>query len=157
MNTDPASLDNLREIVELPPVSWWPLALGWWIVIIALGIIAMAAVLRAWKRWNTNAYRRAALQELESVSTVAAIEDILKRTALCAYPRTQIASLSGSKWCQWLGETGGASVPLSVRRSLTQDIFKDRNSANTAETMAYATMWITHHKPESEGRKTTRK
>ena len=150
MNSDPASLDNLRDIVELPPVSWWPLAPGWWAVLFALTIFAIVAAASAWKRWNANAYRRAALRELESAVTLSAVEKILKRAALCAYPRAQIAPLSGQAWCQWLGRTSGANVPTGVVKSLAEEIFKKSDSQETSETLAFARRWIKSHKAPSE-------
>ena len=70
MNPDPGSLDNLRDIVELPAVSWWPLAPGWWIVIALVAVIAAVNGMRAWKQWKANAYRRAALEELRSAGAL---------------------------------------------------------------------------------------
>ena len=89
MNKDAASLDNLRDIVESPPVSWWPLAPGWWVLLIALAIVTIIAVNRIWNQWKANAYRRSALKGLEMANSLAAIDGILKRTALAAYPRTR--------------------------------------------------------------------
>ena len=53
MNPDPASLANLRDIVEPPPVPWWPPAPGWWFLLTVLGLIAILVALRAYRRWRT--------------------------------------------------------------------------------------------------------
>ena len=146
MNPDPASLDNLRDIATLPPVSWWPLAPGWWFVIAIVAIVACVAAIKAWKRWQANAYRRAAKQELNAASSAAEIADILKRAAMCAYPRTDVASLTGARWCEWLPETGGANVPRDVELSLSTGVLANREEADTARLKAFAENWVTSHR-----------
>lgn len=149
MNGDPASLDNLRDITVLPPVSWWPLAPGWWFVIVVVAAALIVAAIRAWKTWKAKAYRRAAAKELDSAKSVAEIADILKRAALSAYPRVDVASLSGDRWCRWLEETSGTAVPSSVQQSLTADVFGDHGNPSTAETVAFAAKWIKSHRTPS--------
>ncbi len=93
------------SVVVPPPVPWWAPAPGWWIVgavaTAALGIAAAAALL-AWRR---NAYRRTALAELETADP-SHFSEILKRTALTAWPREQVAALSGPAWRAFLDRTG---------------------------------------------------
>lgn len=145
MMQDAASLDNLRDIAAPAPVSWWPPAPGWW-VIIALAAIALAVcAYRAWRRWKANAYRRAALAELQSAANDADVAEILKRTALCAYPRTNVASLTGAAWCRWLSETGGTDVPTIVSQRLVAGVFQD-DVTRTKELMEFATRWINDHR-----------
>ncbi len=146
MTTDPASLQNLRGIVEPPPVPWWPPAPGWWVVI---GVVACALLLfgwRAWRRWRRNAYRRAARAELARASTVPQVAEILKRTALAAYPRTDVASLSGSAWLDWLEETGGRSVPESIGRSLTSAVFGSDDDGASGDLTTFVAQWINRHR-----------
>jgi hypothetical protein len=145
MNTDPASLDNLREIIFPPPVPWWPLAPGWWILLGLLTLLGVTAAFRAWRTWRANAYRRAALRELAAGGSVAAIAEILKRTALVAYPRTDVASLSGSAWSAWLAETGGRQVPTAVTEALTLGVFAQHDAADVGEVTAFAADWIRSH------------
>ena len=145
MNSDPASLQNLRDIVQQPPVPWWPPAPGWWIVfglaVLGAGVLAV----RAWRMWQRGAYRRAALREMESATSVAEIAEILKRTALVGFPRTEVAALSGSAWCQWLAETYGQQLPEPVADSLTVGVFAKEDVANVSEVRAFAADWIQGH------------
>ena len=156
MNKDPASLDNLSDIAIPPPVSWWPLAPGWWVVTgIAVVVIAVAAW-KVWLRWQTSAYRRAALDELGKAKKVSAIAELLKRTALAAFPRTDVASLSGPTWCQWLSDTMGKEVPDNVVEALTRGVFERRTTVQTEELRVFAAEWITHHRiPDDERRDAT--
>lgn len=151
MNPDPTSLDNLRDIVEPLPVSWWPPAFGWW-ALLALILLALTVIAtRAWRRWRANAYRREALRELESATSLPEIAETIKRTALAAFPRSDVASLSGPAWNRWLGETGGQSVPATVAQALTRGVFCDDASGNATEARAYAAQWIkNHHTPPTD-------
>jgi len=102
---DPADLSNLRDLALPPEVSLWPPAPGWWIV--ATAGLAAAAVLStaAVARYRGNAYRREALRQLDTVDP-AGISTILKRTALAAWPREQVAALTGAAWLAFLDRTG---------------------------------------------------
>ncbi len=113
---DPASLQNLNDIVLPPPVSWWPLASGWYFLSGLLLLVAAWFLYRSIQRWNHNRYRRAALHELNEISkglqsesarerSLRQIPSLLKRTALSAYPRDEVASLSGDDWHRFLNAT----------------------------------------------------
>lgn len=113
---DPASLQNLNDIVLPAAVGWWPWATGWY-VLSGLLLIALAWLgYRSLRRWIDNRYRRAALRELQSLAEgmhdpeerdakLRQIPILLKRTALAVYPRSQVASLSGKDWFRFLNST----------------------------------------------------
>jgi hypothetical protein len=154
MNSDSASLANLRDIVMPPPVSWWPLAPGWWFLLAVASLFAVLALVHLGRRWRANAYRRAALHELRNAESVAVIAEVLKRAALAATPRTEAASLAGPDWIDWLAKTGGRPVPTAVSEALTIGVYADRGSTQISEVTAYAAEWIRSHKlspPMREG------
>ena len=110
---DPASLQNLNDIVLPEAAGWWPLASGWY-VLIGLFIVTTAWFsYRSLQRWKANRYRRAALHDLQLLTeriqkganrdaSLRQIPVLLKRTALSAYPRYQVAALSGADWHRFL-------------------------------------------------------
>jgi len=106
---DPADLSNLRDLALPPAVSLWPPAPGWWIIaaagVAAFAILSVAAV----ARYRRNAYRREALRRLDTVDP-GGISTLLKRTALAAWPREQVAALSGGAWLAFLDRTGGTTA-----------------------------------------------
>lgn len=119
-------LAQLRDI-HLPDLpGWWPPAPGWWIVT-ALVLFALVAGLWAWRRhYQQRAYRRQAAQELDrawaeligdaNVSRYAQrLSQILRRTALMAYPRQQVAALAGAEWQRFLV----SSSPDSIKGELS--------------------------------------
>lgn len=108
MNADPASLANLNDIVMLPAPSWWPPAPGWYMLAALLFIALVWSGYRHWAVYRCNRYRRAALAELAGIEMEPghygfdSLPVLLKRTALHAYSREQIASLSGNEWREFL-------------------------------------------------------
>ena len=116
MNTDPTSLDRLHDIVMPPPSAWWPPAPAWsWILGIVL-VLLLALVVRSFLLWQHNRYRREALTELRRhesslndparrAETLSAIAELLKRVALTAFPREQVAALTGPAWFSFLDKT----------------------------------------------------
>ncbi|MCA0873043.1 DUF4381 domain-containing protein [Seohaeicola saemankumensis] len=109
----PVSLVGLLDQLVLPPepapVSMMPQT-GGWLVLAALALILAGWALWAGiRRYRENAYRRAALAALKLADDdPAAIAAILRRTALAAYPRQAVASLSGADWLAFLDRTGGS-------------------------------------------------
>jgi hypothetical protein len=114
---DPTNLENLFDIVTPPPVPWWPPAPGWFVG--GGGVLGLVIWLawRAWERWHAAAYRRASLAEWQQLWALAAdpwqreaalqqLPELMKRTALAAFPRQEVASLSGSAWLRFLDRTG---------------------------------------------------
>ena len=55
-------LDQLRDIHLPEAIGWWPLAPGWWllIILVCLGLITLARLFL--RRRQASAYRRQALQ-----------------------------------------------------------------------------------------------
>ncbi len=116
---DPGSLRNLEDIVMPDPVSWWPLAPGWYWVLAILLLFAAVSGYCALRRWRANAYRRSALREIDQLPATAAedpialatgITTLLKRVAVTAYPRSEVASLSGKAWLAFLDRTGNTGA-----------------------------------------------
>ncbi len=96
-------INKLAEVPDPPTVSMMPQTAGWGILaavlVLALGVFAY----RCYLRWHAAAYRRAGLAELALVGEdVAQISSILKRVAFCAYPRADVAPLSGETWLAFL-------------------------------------------------------
>src|SRR5512139_3306081 len=111
-------LEKLHEILLPDPVSWMPQTIGWYVV---LGIILFLA---GWwlhgrvQNYRTNRYRRLALKELAVIErelkrpekrfrALGEIPSLLKGAALSAFPRSEVADLSGERWLDFLDKTMG--------------------------------------------------
>ncbi len=164
VNSDPASLQNLNDIVMPQAVGWWPPAPGWYV------LIALFLLLLAWygykesRRWISNRYRRVALGELKQlelelvgetrpdVFVFGQIPQLLKRTALAAYPRGEVASLTGSGWHSFLNskvkgalftdKMGISLETLSYQPLNLQDLDRDAGMS----LLRASSHWVKHHR-----------
>lgn len=103
-------IDLMNQLIDPPvpsPISLVPQTAGWWVLgaLIAAGLAY--GLLRAWGHWHSNAYRRAALGDLAGAGDdPAQVATVLRRTALAAFPRSEVAGLSGVDWLAFLQRTG---------------------------------------------------
>lgn len=111
---DPTQIP-LRDLHLPEMIGWWPLAPGWWFLIV-LAVAGLGYLLyQSFAKWRRNALRRVALRELARIQadfkqgvdeTSLAIElsELLRRTMLAYAPRTEVAGLTGPSWLEWLDQ-----------------------------------------------------
>ena len=116
---DPAELP-LRDIHVPDPVSGWPPALGWWLLVgLVIAIVAGALVWRHWRR--RGLLRRTALAELARVREAfrahgdahrlsRELSVLLRRVCVARFPRQEAAGLAGDAWLAFL-DRGLAGSP----------------------------------------------
>ncbi|MES2708016.1 MAG: DUF4381 domain-containing protein [Verrucomicrobiota bacterium] len=163
MNPDPTSLDRLHDLVVPPPVPWWPPAPGWYWVLGTLAVVAAVAAIRLFLRWQHNRYRREALAEWRRheaslgdpagrAAALAGLAELLKRTALSAWPRPRVASLTGADWLAFLDKTGATTGFSSGHGALLENAAYDPRSATALEesmireTAVLVRHWLKHHR-----------
>jgi hypothetical protein len=157
------ALKGLADIVVPDPVSWSPQTWGWWALAAVLVVAALVLAIRRARRYLANRYRREALEEctaleasLDSESrravALAALPVLLKRTALTAWPRAEVASLSGQAWIDFLRRHGGrARVDEPVARLLDAAEYEPGSLATISPQDAHACAravrdWIECHR-----------
>lgn len=112
----------LEPLIAPAPVSWWPLAPGWWFLAALLLSLVLLVRLRPWRRWKGKAIapaetsldpqRQTALQELAQLSKpyggqpashwLQQINALLKRLCRIRYPDDHPHTLSGRAWLAFL-------------------------------------------------------
>jgi len=165
MSLDPTSLDRLHDIVAPAPTPWWPPAPGWLLVLVLLLLIVLSFALRLLRHHQRNRYRREALAVLSAqqpllrdsarrAEGVSAIAVVLKRTALSAWPRDQVAGLTGAPWLTFLDRSarldGFAHGPGRLLATALYDPAAARSldEAEARQLAALARRWIARHRPE---------
>ena len=115
MNADP--LAALHPLHLPGAVGWWPPAPLWWllgVLVLAMLVVGVRALRSLMRR---NGYRRRAAEELKAALTAwresgdsgafaTTASTILRRAALCRYPRPCVAPLHGKAWLEFLDHSG---------------------------------------------------
>jgi hypothetical protein len=130
------TINNLRELSLPEAPLWWPLAPGLSFLLVLLAWIGLCLGFRFYQKYNSRAYRRAGLALLSEARTAHELSVVLKRVALAAYEREQVASLYGGEWISFL-EKSCLGVQLSALSS------EDNVSAALRE---QASIWIRNHR-----------
>jgi len=154
------ALGDFIEVVAPAEVSWWPQTAGW----VWLGGFLAAYLLysgwRALKRWHRNRYRREARRRLAQLSLapadaarVTAASEILKITALAAYPRARVASLSGRDWTAFLNSRcEGEIFDAELSGLLAEAQYREASpsASQHAALLQACRHWVTQHRTPTD-------
>ncbi len=133
---DPTQIP-IRDLHLPEAIGWWPLAPGWWVLIMLI-VAGLAWLVVRWvQRYRKAAARRYALKSLRKIearydggdNTVALCREMseLVRRAMLAYaPREDVAGLTGDAWLAWL-DTGLANPTFEngPGRALVEAPYRD--------------------------------
>lgn len=150
----PQLLDLMHGLAVPESVSWLPATPGWWI---ALGWLLAVLCIAAWqvaRHRRRNRYRRDALAELDAITAQKDIDPaesaqriaaVLKRTALVAYPRADVAALYGADWARFLSESSDndARIAAAADRLATAAYRPDADPYLLVEP---ARRWVRRHR-----------
>ncbi|NEJ82842.1 DUF4381 domain-containing protein [Rhizobium leguminosarum bv. viciae] len=156
------ALHSLHDIATPEPVSWMPQTWGWGVLAGALLVMLALTGIRWILRYRANAYRREALallnvvdEQLRNPATrcdgILELGEILKRTALAAWPRREVASLSGDGWVRFLDAHDQDGAGRALERLLDDfeyhraEIVADLPSNVCSDLVAAARDWIERH------------
>lgn len=167
-DSNPASLQNLNDIVLPGAAGWWPLAAGWYFLFGFLIIVLAWFTYSAVKRWTENRYRRAALHRLQLLSqdindidkrddALRQLPVLLKRTALSVYPRSQLASLTGREWHDFLNSKvsrpsfTGSTAGLLDKIAYSTGELNVVDPGSVDELIGACRHWLKHHQRFRQG------
>ena len=112
MNVPDQNTDNLRDIHLPDAISWWPPAIGWWILL-ALVIAAFIFIPKLYRRMTCTPLNKVANITFKNIVTeykennndstfVIETSQFLRQIAMSYYDRKEVAQLTGDKWIQAL-------------------------------------------------------
>lgn len=160
-----AILNQLQDIQLPDPISWWPLAFAWWILILSVSSVLIGLVWYFREQRKRNAYRREAQEALSLImhpkesnvsinEQVLAINSLLKQVALTTYGRVNVAKLNDQAWLDFLKKNASfIEQPIALK-----ELFKLAYQAPTTDKtllinhqelltawQIYAQKWIKGH------------
>ena len=131
-------LDALRDIVLPPEPPLWPPGDGFWVVLVVVGAFLLAGWQWRREQRRRNAYRLAGLELLAQAQNVYGVSVALKRVALAAWPRQQVAPLQGRDWVRFLNAT-------CRRCRFAEDALDQPDQAADRTLLGEAERWIRGH------------
>ncbi|MGF1852602.1 DUF4381 domain-containing protein [Vibrio satsumensis] len=133
----------MKQPLDLSPVitpdapTWWPLAWGWWaVIVIAITLIALVFFIVK-RRKNNQLPKQEALsyfsnRQSSNRLSPSEAQRILRQAALSYFPREKVAGLSGDDWLAFL-DAQLAKPLFSVKQSQWQQALYQDASLMTDE------------------------
>jgi hypothetical protein len=137
--TNPFELP-LRDIHIPEAISWWPLAIGWWITMLVIPMLLWISFLIYKRLTRKTAIKTAKklLAELKQDKTktdtqkIIDISALIRRVTISVSPREECASLTGLTWLEYLDKSvkdqgftqgvGRCLADVSYRKSPAENI-----------------------------------
>lgn len=153
MNAD--WLTQLAPARAPAPPSWWPPAVGWWVLSGLILSLAAAGIL--WWRSSAGAHRRrvcrAAIAELNRIRSLdeanraPEIQRLMRRYAITAYGAAAVANLSSDAWLQFVQSHGGVGFGGTDGRQFLAAAFGKAASSSDIDWSSAAEAFIRHRPP----------
>jgi Ca-activated chloride channel family protein len=149
-----APVDPVAGLIDIPlppEVSLWPQTLTARATIV---VMLLALAVSAWtfaRRRYHDRYRREALAEVERIArSPGGVEGelalLVRRTALAAFPREQVAALEGPAWLAFLDRSyGGVEFSRGAGRALATTAYAPHAAAEPSQLIDLVRRWIEGH------------
>ncbi|MEZ8863079.1 DUF4381 domain-containing protein [Vibrio sp. 10N.247.311.51] len=159
----------MKQPLDLSPViapdapTWWPLAWGWWAVIItAIALIALVFFIVKRRKNNQQAKQEALSYFSNSQSqdglSPSKAQDIVRQAALSYFPREKIAGLSGNDWLEFLDAQLAKPLFVAKQSQWQQALYQDAALINDEQKKAQQQLvndcetWLRKALPPKRGR-----
>lgn len=151
-STDPLSQMKDIHLPEVP--NFWPLAPGWWLILLGSLLLLVCLLLHLRKPFKKYRQRKAFLSIFKRIEQkyaytkdkTALLEDIntfLKRVCLSLYSHQSIASLTGEQWLVFLDQSGQTQeFTQGVGLILGEPRFQGSTSFSEQKLIALVKQWI---------------
>ena len=153
-------LAQLRDLHLPQAVADWPPALGWWLLagLVLFGLVWFMRAL--YRRYQSNAYRRFAQRELTAIvaehattqdarRALSALQFLMKRVAMTAFNRAEVAALTGVAWTQFLDATSATSQfslgPGELLIDGPYEATQDHSSQELTALFSICAEWLKNH------------
>ncbi|MFA0654054.1 DUF4381 domain-containing protein [Vibrio sp. 10N.222.49.C12] len=159
----------MKQPLDLSPViapdapTWWPLAWGWWAVVItAIALIALVFFIVKRRKNNQQAKQEALSYFSNSQSqdglSPSKAQRILRQAALSYFPREKIAGLSGDDWLKFLDAQLAKPLFVAKQSQWQQALYQDVALMNDEQKKAQQQLvndcetWLLKALPPKRGR-----
>lgn len=146
-------LADLRDIHLPDPISWWPLAPGWWILI-GMGLLCLATAYIFLIQRQRAVVKRTALAELaairsrhsqqrDNLQTAKELSALLRRVCISVGTQQQSAALVGNAWLKHLDRIGHCNdFTEGPGRLLTEAPYRQQTDTDASELIDLCQRWL---------------
>ncbi|ASI92764.1 DUF4381 domain-containing protein [Vibrio mediterranei] len=123
----------LRDLIDpaIPEMTpFFPQTIGWKIAGVFILLSSLLVLLRWWKSYQANRYRRIALKAIARLPKnqpnyyLTVLNSVLKQTACHCYPHSSVASLYGEAWLLFLQSKSNSNMfSSSIAQQWQQAIY----------------------------------
>lgn len=121
----------LRDIHLPEPVSWWPLAPGWWLLAALIVVLAVMLVRRHRQRRQLR-FAQAQLEQAlarwkehqDGHRFASDVSVLLRRLAMSRFARRKVAGLTGSRWLEFLAAQAPGTVAEGFRKGAGKSLLE---------------------------------
>ena len=123
----------LRDIHLPDAITWWPPAIGWWLLL-AVIVMALFACWLLYKKLTRKTAVKSATALLLSIKqaenkdpleTLKQLSACVRRVSISVNPRSEVASLTGEEWLKYLDQSvEGAPFSTGVGQYLSDALYR---------------------------------
>jgi len=128
-------LSGLKDIHLPEQPTFFPQAIGWWIVLFFLLVVFLGGLFGYYKYYTSpkqyalRLLRQIMMQKISDIDILIDLGKLLKRIALIVFPRSEVASLSGQEWADFLFKTGNHSFSRKQTELISQAAYLPKQKA----------------------------
>jgi len=153
MNLPAQNPANLRDIHLPDAISWWPPAIGWWILL-ALIIAAFIFIPKLYRRLTFIPLKKVASSTFQNIvaqyneshnASLFVIEtsQFLRQTAMSYCGRKEVAQLTGENWVRALNNiTEQAHFNDEIKQSLTNAPYQKNINIDAEQLIQAVENWL---------------
>lgn len=150
--------EQLKGIALPEPVSWWPFAIGWWLVLAISLLLLTTITIKLFKQYKQNKYRKIAVLELQTLfngwqedanttSYLHSTNALLKRVVreVEQNKQTQHLHKHGREWGSLLQRYSKQPLSDVTLDALTTACYKRKPDVDIPQLHKQITTWIKTH------------
>lgn len=150
-------LAQLRDVHKPDPIPFWPIAPGWWLVILLVFVLIALCSYVLISTWQKNRWRRQALQKLSklqsayesspSLDILLELNRLLKQSIASSRKDRRMMNLCGQEWARTLLHVKRKNTPVLDEQEikiLSETIYTHQAELIRLDAMAFkrVSLWI---------------
>ncbi|MFT5541349.1 MAG: hypothetical protein ACI97K_001923 [Glaciecola sp.] len=147
-----AALEGLADVTLGSSPSIWPLAWGWWVLIILTIVLIAALVIFVVKYRNKRRIKSRALAAIVQINesepqALRKLHSILRAAVMHYYPAKNVCKLHGSAWQEFLVSKAKGQKRITQQitaelMALESSLYTKNSSISIADAKQSVTVWV---------------